>query len=210
MWRPADWAIPRAGGICVSPRRPLGCSALLFSGFGSLEGGAPAPTENPWFRIDPLQTFPFPNSSSEPRAARLAIRAPSAIALSLAQTTSSVTRPMPAEVSKPQSVPAMHPVRVADRCATRSSRSATTSGCSTKPVRSSMTPATMIWSSASGIFLAAPGIRAGGADWRRATRSRRHWPFAGSAGCLRAARRGRAAPRNCPSRHAAAPGRAAC
>ena len=43
------------------------------------------------------------------------MRAPSAIAFSLAQTTSSVTRPMPAEVSKPQSVPAITRLRVADR-----------------------------------------------------------------------------------------------
>ena len=45
----------------------------------------------------------------------VAIRAPSAIAASFAHTTSSATRPRPAEVSKPQSVPARTRLRIAHR-----------------------------------------------------------------------------------------------
>jgi len=74
----------------------------------------------------------------------VARRAPSAIAASFAHTTSSVTRPIPAEVSKPQSVHAITRFGSPTARATFSSRSATTSGCSIKPVKSSMTPAAMI------------------------------------------------------------------
>src|SRR5271166_5158760 len=62
------------------------------------------------------------------------MRAPSAIAASFAQTTSSATRPRPAEVSKPQSVPARTRRGSPTARATASMRSATTSGCSTKLV----------------------------------------------------------------------------
>ena len=72
------------------------------------------------------------------------VSAPSRMERSFAQTTSSATRPQPAAVSKPQSVPASTRVGSPTTCATRSMRSATTSGCSTKLVSVSITPATRI------------------------------------------------------------------
>ena len=72
--------------------------------------------------------------------------APSAIDLNFAHTTSSATRPRPATVSKPQSLPAITRCGSPMVSATFSSRSAITSGCSTKLVVESITPATMIWS----------------------------------------------------------------
>ncbi len=76
-------------------------------------------------------------------------RAPLRMVLNFAHTTSSATRPQPAEVSNPQSVPASTRVGSPTTVATRSSLSATTSGCSTKLVNVSITPATSTWSSAS-------------------------------------------------------------
>lgn len=72
------------------------------------------------------------------------IRAPSRKLISFAQTTSSATRPQPAEVSNPQSVPARTRDGSPTTATTLSIRSATTSGCSTKFVKLSMTPATRI------------------------------------------------------------------
>src|SRR5436853_6367467 len=70
--------------------------------------------------------------------------APSAIDLNFAHTTSSATRPRPAIVSKPQSLPAITRCGSPMTFAPFSSRSAITSGCSTKLVVESITPATMI------------------------------------------------------------------
>src|SRR5262245_7280645 len=57
--------------------------------------------------------------------------APSRNVRSFAQTTSSATRPQPADVSKPQSEPARTRDGSPTTAATRSILSATTSGCST-------------------------------------------------------------------------------
>src|SRR5439155_669890 len=93
---------------------------------------------------DYMDAFASPAKKSEMQSLfeRDASRAPSRRLLNLAQTTSSATRPQPAEVSKPQSVPACTRDGSPTTWATRSMRSATTSGCSTKFVRLSMTPAT--------------------------------------------------------------------
>src|SRR5262245_7073576 len=68
--------------------------------------------------------------------------APSRRLASLPHTTSSATRPQPAEVSKPQSVPARTRAGSPRTAAICSMRSATTCGCSMKLVRLSITPAT--------------------------------------------------------------------
>ena len=81
------------------------------------------------------------NSRSEARSA------PCRRLRSFAQTASSATRPQPADVSKPQSVPANTREGSPNTAATRSIRSATTSGCSMILVSGSMTPATRIWPS---------------------------------------------------------------
>jgi hypothetical protein len=66
-----------------------------------------------------------------PSRCLLAIAAPSHIARSFAHTTSSATGAKPVVVSKPQSVPAITRRGSPIACATRSMRSATSSGCST-------------------------------------------------------------------------------
>src|SRR5260370_9030741 len=63
-----------------------------------------------------------------------ASRAPSRRLASFAHTTSSATRPQPAEVSKPQSVPPRPRPASPTTPDTRSRPSATTSGCSTQLV----------------------------------------------------------------------------
>jgi hypothetical protein len=72
-----------------------------------------------------------------------AMRAPSLSAASFAHTMSSATRRWPAEVSKPQSVPASTRFGSPTASATRSMRSAMVFGCSMKLVTESITPATM-------------------------------------------------------------------
>ena len=135
--------------------------------------------------------------------------APSAIAASFAQTTSSATRPRPAEVSKPQSVPASTRLGSPTARATSSMRSATTSGCSTKFVSGSTTPATITWPSSSGrsfrqrYSCAWRGLANGSTKpptfvWRIAGRTPAE------------PRRSRGGPRSSPSRRAAEPGRAVC
>src|SRR5215475_14470669 len=75
-----------------------------------------------------------------PQSASEAIRAPSAMAASLCQTTSDATYSLPAKVLKPQSVLAM--MRSLSPIAATASRRrlATTCGCSTKFVVVSSTP----------------------------------------------------------------------
>ena len=80
----------------------------------------------------------FPHSRAE------AMSAPSRIAFSFSHTTGSITHSRLVNVPKPQSVEAMTRSRSPTTDTASSIRRATTSGCSTKFVCVSMTPATRI------------------------------------------------------------------
>src|SRR5262245_7396203 len=84
-----------------------------------------------------------------PHSRRDAMSAPWRTDLSFAQTTSSATHSRPANVPKPQSVPAMTRSRSPTAATASSIRRATTSGCSTKLVVVSITPGMRIISGGS-------------------------------------------------------------
>src|SRR5262245_2771489 len=134
---------------CILPRSRVLVESILRRHRSLSMGSCPAARS--WAAragVGPRSGGPaYRNSRCEARSA------PSRMLASLAHTTSSATRPQPAEVSKPQSVPASTRAGSPTTSATRSRRSATTCGCSTKLVRLSITPATRSWSSRSGYFL---------------------------------------------------------
>ena len=120
------------------------------------------------------------------------------------------TRPRPAEVSKPQSVPASTRRRIAHRAR----HTLDPVGHDLRMLdeigqRCRCTPATRTWSSASGMLLEERYSCA----WRGLAKGSTKPPTlacARPAGYPPAARRSHAGPRSCPSRHAAARGRAGC